>query len=60
MDNEKADIQNMYIDNRGHWQKREGYSSFWDLIKMLFRINKHMKKWNSSANYTIKLPIKWI
>ena len=59
-DREVVDIQNMYIDNKGHWQKREGYNSFLGLIKMLCRLNKSNNKWGTKVNYTITLPIKWI
>lgn len=49
-----------FIEAGSDWHKRQGYSSFWGLILMLFKLNRNIKKLGVRANYTITLPIKWI
>ena len=58
-DFESADILNLYPDSRGHIAKIRGYKSFRGMVYQFKRINKQCIKNNWSADFTIRLPIKW-
>lgn len=49
---------NGYIDSDGIIGKRDGYSTFGEMVDVLWRINKQMQKIGFTAEYTVKLPLK--
>lgn len=50
---------NVVPDDRGRITKRKGYNTFGEMVDVLWKINKHLKKFHSGPiQYTVTLPLK--
>jgi len=49
---------NATITDQGYLTKRKGYSTFGEMVDVLWNINKQNKKMKFTSEYTIILPLK--
>jgi len=49
---------NATITDHGYLIKRKGYSTFGEMVDVLWNINKQNKKMGFTSEYTIILPLK--
>lgn len=49
---------NATITNDGYLQKRKGYTTFGEMVDVLWKINKQNRKMRFTSEYTIILPLK--
>lgn len=49
---------NILINDDGHIKRRKGYSTFGEMVDVLWKINKQAKKMGWSSEYTVRLPLK--
>ena len=49
---------NATITDQGYLIKRKGYSTFGEMVDVLWNINKQNKKMGFTSEYTIILPLK--
>jgi hypothetical protein len=48
------------ITDQGYLQRRKGYTTFGEMVDVLWNINKQNKKMGFTAEYTVILPLKGI
>lgn len=51
---------NATITNQGYLQKRKGYTTFGEMVDVLWAINKQNRKMGFTSEYTVVLPLKGI
>lgn len=51
---------NATVTDQGYLQKRKGYTTFGEMVDVLWNINKQNKKMHFTSEYTIVLPLKGI
>lgn len=49
---------NATITDQGYLQKRKGYTTFGEMVDVLWNINKQNKKMGFISEYTVILPLK--
>lgn len=49
---------NATITDQGYLQKRKGYTTFGEMVDVLWNINKQNKKTGFTSEYTVILPLK--
>lgn len=49
---------NATITDQGYLQKRKGYTTFGEMVDVLWNINKQNKKMGFTSEYTVILPLK--
>lgn len=49
---------NATITDQGYLQKRKGYTTFGEMVDVLWNINKQNKKMGFTGEYTVILPLK--
>lgn len=51
-------VLNATITDQGYLQKRKGYTTFGEMVDVLWNINKQNKKMGFTGEYTVILPLK--
>lgn len=49
---------NLEMEDNGFVKKRAGYSTFGEMVHVLWKINKQNKKMGFTGEYTVILPLK--